>query len=141
MATVETPQRIELNISVEKVFYIIVKAREFDVKVAPVEPDPGSNPADDGEGSILGDYADDPTAIELRAAINALNDDEVIDLIALAWLGRGDDDWAAVRDLARERHHRHSASYLMGMPALGDYLEEGLAALGYSCEEFEVGRL
>ncbi|ASG24498.1 MULTISPECIES: DUF3775 domain-containing protein [Nitrospirillum] len=141
MPTVETPQRVELNISVEKVFYIIVKAREFDVKVAPVEPDPGSNPADDGEGSILGDYADDPTAAELRAAINALNDDEVIDLIALAWLGRGDDDWATVRALARERHHRHSASYLMGMPALGDYLEEGLAALGHSCEEFEVGRL
>jgi len=24
---------------------------------------------------------------------------------------------------------------------LGDFLEEGLSMLGYSCEEFEVGRL
>jgi hypothetical protein len=29
----------------------------------------------------------------------------------------------------------------MGMPALGDYLEEGLSALGYSCEDFEIDRL
>ncbi|MBB6252976.1 DUF3775 domain-containing protein [Nitrospirillum iridis] len=141
MATDMAPEQVDLNISVEKVFYIIMKAREFDVKVAPVEPDPGSNPADDGEGAILSDYAGDPTAAELRTAINTLNDDEVIDLIALAWLGRGDDTWRNVRALARERHHRHSASYLMGMPALGDYLEEGLATLGYSCEEFEIGRL
>jgi hypothetical protein len=38
----DTP--IELNISPEKVCYIIIKAREFDAKVEPVEPDPGSNP-------------------------------------------------------------------------------------------------
>jgi len=24
---------------------------------------------------------------------------------------------------------------------LGDFLEEGLSMLGYSCEEFEIGRL
>jgi hypothetical protein len=27
------------------------------------------------------------------------------------------------------------------MPALGDYLEEGLAALGYSCEDDEAQHL
>jgi len=26
------------------------------------------------------------------------------------------------------------------MPLLGDYLEEGLSMLGYSCEEFEIER-
>lgn len=134
----------ELSVSPEKVCYIIIKAREFDAKVEPVEPDPGSNPADGGEREILEDYADDPTLAELRAAINGLNDDEVVDLIALAWLGRGDfgkDGWREGRTLAWERHRRHSAAYLVGMPALGDYLEEGLAALGYSCEDYEIGRL
>jgi hypothetical protein len=29
----------------------------------------------------------------------------------------------------------------MGMPTLGDYLEEGLSELGYSCEEYELSRL
>lgn len=134
----------ELAVSLEKLCYIIAKAREFDVKVPPVEPDPGSNPADDGERAVLEDYAGDPTFAELRTAIDDLNDDEVIDLIALAWIGRGDYDragWDEARDLARQRHRHHSARYLTGMPALGDYLEEGLSTLGYSCEDFEANRL
>lgn len=141
-ASDETPP--ELSISPERVCYIIIKAREFDAKVDPVESDPGSNPADEGEREILEDFADDPTLAELRAAIDDLNDDQVVDLIALAWLGRGDftkDDWLEARALARERHRRRSANYLIGMPGLGDYLEEGLAALGYSCEDYEAGRL
>lgn len=143
MAETEEPA-VELNISPEKVCYIIVKAREFDAKVEPVEPDPGSNPTDTGEREILEDYADDPTLAELRAAINGLNDDEVVDLIALAWVGRGDfgkPEWEDARVLAGERHKHHSASYLTGIPALGDYLEEGLAQLGYSCEDYEINRL
>ena len=144
MAEETTETLPELNISPEKVFYIIVKAREFDGKVEPVEPDPGSNPADSGEREILEDYADDPTFAELRSAIDALNDDEVVDVIALAWLGRGDfakEEWEEARALARERHRPRSAGYLMGMPALGDYLEEGLSMLGYSIEDEERDRL
>jgi Protein of unknown function (DUF3775) len=138
----DTP--VELNISPEKVCFIIVKAREFDAKVEPEDPDPGSNPADDQEREVLEDYSDDPTFEELSAAIDELNDDEVIDLIAMAWIGRGDfdkGDWEEARRLARERHHHHSAHYLTGMPALGDYLEEGLSQLGHSCDDYEKGRL
>jgi uncharacterized protein DUF3775 len=135
---------IELNISPEKVCYIIIKAREFDAKVEPVEPDPGSNPADTGEREVLEDYEDDATLAELRQAIDDLNDDEVIDLIALVWVGRGDfskAEWAEARALARERHRHHSANYLTGIPALGDYLEDGFAEFGQSCEAYEIGRL
>jgi Protein of unknown function (DUF3775) len=135
---------VELNISPEKVCFIIVKAREFDAKVDPVEPDPGSNPADGGEREVLEDYSDDATASELRAAIDALNEDELIDLIALAWLGRGDyviGEWTEARSLAGERHRRHSATYLTGIPMLGDYLEEGLSELGHSCESYEIDHL
>jgi hypothetical protein len=140
----EPPAPVEINISPEKVCYIIVKAREFDAKVEPVEPDPGSNPSDDGEVQILEDYADDPTLAELRAAIVGLNDDEIVDLIAIAWVGRGDfgrDDFAAARNLANERHRRNSSPYLTGMPTLGDYLDEGLSELGYSCDETELAHL
>jgi CBS-domain-containing membrane protein len=31
--------------------------------------------------------------------------------------------------------------YLLGMPMLGDFLEEGLSLLDYHCEEFEINRL
>lgn len=144
MATKLEPEPMDMNINPEKVCYIILKAREFDVKVDAVEPDPGSNPADGGEREILEDYADDPTLAELKSAIDDLNDDEVVDLIALAWLGRGDFDkegWPEARALARERHRRHSADYLTGMPALGDYLEEGLSMLGYSCTDYQADRL
>jgi hypothetical protein len=36
-----------LTISPEKVFFVIVKAREFDAKDEVTEPNPGSNPSDD----------------------------------------------------------------------------------------------
>lgn len=131
MALTEEPT-IELNVSPEKVCYIIIKAREFDAKVEP------------GEREALADYADDPTLAELRAAIDNLNDDEVIEVIALAWLGRGDftaTEWEDARALARERHRHHSAAYLTGIPMLGDYLEEGLSAVGYSCENDGLSHL
>ena len=131
-------QPIELNISPGKVCDIVSKARLFDVKVEPVELEPQNDPTDSGNEDVLEESPDDPATAELRGAIDDLNDDEVIDLIALARVGRGDfsqEDWEEARALAEERHQEHSAGYLMGMPALGDYLEEGLVALGYSCAE------
>jgi hypothetical protein len=73
----------------------VVKAREFDVKVAPEWLDDGSNPVDDGMIRIL-DYADDATLLELRSYLRAMNEHEIEDLVALTWLGRGDytlDEW------------------------------------------------
>ncbi len=143
-ATGAADEVVELDISTEKVCFIIVKSREFDAKVAPAEPDPGSNPSDDGESEILEDYEDDATEAELRAAIDDLNADEIADLIALTWVGRGDFDraeWENAKGQARERQRRDSTDYLVGTPTLGDFLEEGLAALGHSCEEFELNRL
>jgi hypothetical protein len=64
--------------------------------------------------------------------------------LTLAWLGRDDysaNDWPAVREEAARAHNERTAEYLLGMPLLGDFLEEGLSMLGYSCEEFEIGRL
>ncbi|CAH1659899.1 conserved hypothetical protein [Chelatococcus asaccharovorans] len=133
-----------LTISPEKVCFIIIKAREFDAKDEVTEPDPDSNPSDDREIAVLEDHADDPVRQELVGFIGALTEDEQIDLVALAWLGREDytaDDWASVREQAAEAHNRRTAAYLLGIPMLGDYLEEGLSMLGYSCEEFEMGRL
>ena len=135
---------IDLTISPEKVCFLVVKAREFDVKDAVSEPDPGSNPADDMDAAVLEDHEDDPVAEELISAIHDLSEDEQVDLVAIAWLGRGDApvaDWADLRAAAEEAHNKRTARYLIGMPQLGDYLEEGLALLGRSCQEYEIGRL
>jgi len=133
-----------LTISPEKVFFIIVKAKEFDAKDEVTEPDPGSNPTDDMSVEVLEEHEDDPVVEELTSLIDSLSEDEQIDLVALAWLGRDDysaADWAEVRAEAARAHNRRTAEYLLGMPLAGDFLEEGLSMLGYSCEEFEIGRL
>ncbi len=138
-----TPQP-PLSISPEKVCFVIVKAREFDVKDPASESDPGSNPSDDKEFGVLEDQPDDPVVEELSSLINALSEDEQIDLVALAWLGRDGTDageWAETRREAARAHNKRTVNYLLGMPQLGDFLEEGLSMLGYSCEEFEIGRL
>lgn len=133
-----------LTIAPESVCFLIVKAREFDVKDAETEPDPGSNPSDDGDASILEDHGDDPVVEEITSFIDGLSEDEQIDLVALAWLGRDDHvsrDWPSVREDAAAAHNERTAQYLLGMPLVSDYLEEGLSMLGYSCEDFEMGHL
>jgi hypothetical protein len=143
-ATLTDNDAATLTISPEKVCFIIIKAREFDAKEEANEPDPGSNPSDDKEAAVLEDREDDPVVEELTSLINSLSEDEQIDLVALAWLGRDDysvADWADVREEAARAHNERTASYLLGMPMLGDLLEEGLSTLGYSCEEFEIERL
>jgi hypothetical protein len=51
-------------------------------------------------------------------------------LVALAWLGRGTyglEEWKDAVATARSEHSRRTAEYLLGLPLLGDYLEDGLA--------------
>ncbi|HET7885777.1 MAG TPA: DUF3775 domain-containing protein [Bradyrhizobium sp.] len=130
----------DLSISAEKVAAIIAKARQFDVKDVVTDPDSGSNASDEGMLSVLEDHRDDPVRTELAAMIRGLNEDEQVDLVALAWLGRGDgglDDWNDLRAEAARAHNRRTAQYLLGMPLLGDQLEEALTQFGHSVEEFE----
>jgi len=92
----------------------------------------------------LENHSDDPVLYELTSLINDMNEDEQIDLVALAWLGRDGiaaSDWTEIRREAARAHNERTADYLLGMPQLGDFLEEGLSMLGHSCEEFEIGRL
>jgi len=133
-----------LRISPEKVCSIVVKARELGVKVAPEWLDDGSNPTDDQMAQILEDYADDATLDELKSYLKALNEDELEDLLALTWLGRGDytlADWEDLMSEVQDVRDRHTVDYLIGTPLLADYLENGLSEFGLSCAEFELGRM
>ena len=133
-----------LSISTEKVCFVVVKAREFDVKDVDTTLDDGSNPTDDRMIEVLEDRPDDPVIQELVAFIEAMSEDEQVDLVTLAWLGRGDgtlEEWAELRAEAVRMHNRYTASYLLGIPLLPDYLEEALAEFGRSCEEFEKDHL
>jgi hypothetical protein len=119
-----------LDLPLDKVSFIILKAREYDVKEEGADPDSGSNPIDDGQTDVLTNKQDDPVREELLGAIRSLNEDERLRLIALAWLGRGTyskEEWREAIATARSEHSRRAAEYLLGLPLLGDYLEDGLA--------------
>jgi hypothetical protein len=133
-----------LQISSEKVCFLIVKAREFDVQDVDTELEEGSNPTDDGQADVLEQSNDNPVEQELRVFIAELGEEEKADLIGLLRLGRGDgtmEEWQAMRSEGLREHHGRIAAYLMGEPLLSDYLEEALSQFGFSCAEFEIGRL
>jgi hypothetical protein len=138
----ELPPGIELAINPDKVCHIIAKARAFDAKEDISDPDSGSNAADDGMTDALEDLPDniDATRLELLEFIRALDEEEQINLVALAWLGRGTyeiGDWQEALNVARTEHNNRTAEYLLKLPLLGDYLDEGLAAFGESCDDFD----
>jgi len=118
-----------LTIPLEKLAYIIEKAREFDAEV-PSDAEEGSNAADDDEREILLDTPDNPIEQELREAIDGLGIPERQELLALMWLGRGDYDaesWSEALQQARQTQSASETAYLLGTPLLGDYLEEGVS--------------
>jgi len=133
-----------LTIAPERVCFLIIKAREFDAKMEPEVPEPGDNPVDDEDREILFDYPDDPTVEEIRGFLEQLNEDESVELLALLWLGEGDydaDEWEEALAEARDNPDERRTEAFLSVPLLGDFLEQGLAELGYSCEDVELGRL
>jgi hypothetical protein len=133
-----------LEISTAKVAHVIIRAREYDAKVGTWENALSSGFREDDSNSILQNFGTDSTRSELADFICGLNVDEQASLVALAWLGRGSfapeqlDD--AIETAKSEKVNR-TEDYLIGMPLLGDYLEEGLDKLGFSVEDTEKGIL
>jgi hypothetical protein len=126
-----------LQIPLDQLAYIVEKAREFDEETSPGDGDSGSNPSDDRDVAILEDTDDNPTQQELAAALDSLDDDQRVEILALMWVGRGDfevDQWRDALAQARDARTGSETEYLMGTPLLADYLEAGLDALGYSLD-------
>lgn len=137
----ESEERTPLDIAPAKVAHIIIRARECDAKVAAWEdPSRGGGAGDDEADAILEETPDDATREELTAFIAGLNEDEKVCLVAIAWVGRGSfgpDEFDEALETARSERVNRTEDYLLGMPLLPDYLEEGLDKLGYSVEEVE----
>jgi len=128
-----------MDIALDKVCELILRARAVDVKEGMTDPASGSNPIDDGATDVLTSAPGDATEAEIRDMIAGLNEDERHDLIALVYVGRGDfepEEWGAAVRFAREREDASRLStsdWLLGIPNLPDLLDEGLAAMGRSC--------
>ena len=130
-----------LDISTEKVAYIIVRAREIDAKVGRWDSVGDSADAE----TILETRRGDATEHELRSFISDLNDDEKAELVAVMWIGRDTfsaEELAEAITTATEDATTPTEDYLLGIPLLSDYLEEGLSKLGIDPgdEEDEIYR-
>lgn len=130
----------ELSIGPDTVRFFILKARAISAALnddyedghdheVEIEGDTDSHHHD----GLAEEEEENLTEQELRALIEDLNFDEAAELVALAWIGRGDftgDEWEEAVAEAKARSNNRTASYLLGMPMLGDWLEEGLEAIG-----------
>lgn len=135
----------DLTIAPDTVRVIIEKARTVSAAVNEDYEDGAEHEVDLQENArhthlhegLAEEETEDQTERELRQIVRGLNVDEAAELIALTWIGRGDYEAAefaeAVRE-ARQRDYRPSR-YLLGMPMLGDWLEEGLEAIGVAPED------
>jgi len=129
-----------LEISTAKVAHVIVRAREYDAKTGSWEDTLDSDFREDNSDSILENFSNDSTAGELAEFIANLNDDEQASLVALVWIGRGTygpDEVDEAIEVAKSEKVNKTEDYLMGIPLLADYLEDGLDKMGYSVEDSE----
>jgi Protein of unknown function (DUF3775) len=128
-----------LTIPADSAFAILLKARAYDAKTEQTAPDSGLNPGSDDSADTLEEGAGDPMRHALFSSIRALDDDEQLDLITLIWVGRGDftyAEWAVARYAATDIGRRRTPRYVVGIPLVSDFLEEGLSMFGLSLAEF-----
>ncbi len=74
----------------------------------------------------------------LLALLDSLDRDDLVELVALAWVGRGDFEWSAwalAVAQARNLISTHPAEYLADLPGLPYYLRSALVSLGYAFKE------
>ncbi|WP_092500604.1 DUF3775 domain-containing protein [Meinhardsimonia xiamenensis] len=125
-----------LQIRPRRVVHVIVRARELDAKVGRWDS-PGDS--EDIE-TILEMRRGDATERELSAFIRALNEDEKAGLVAVMWIGRGSfepEELEEAIETAKAEATSPTESYLLGIPLLADYLEEGMEKLGYDVSALE----
>ena len=127
---------MELSVPLETVCRLIVRARELEAQVPAIETDDEDDPADsDDPLAVLEDEANVAIEEEVRSFLDDLADDEVAEVLALAWVGRGTFD-ATEWDEALEEaaSGEDPVDQLLDMPMLAAYLDAGLAAFDLSCD-------
>ncbi len=134
---------MELLTPLETICRLILRAKELEAQVPATDPDEDPDNVDDfdDEGdqalSVLEDELNDGVEEEVQAMLDELADDQLAEVVALAWVGRGtydasewDDAFAEANDLGVTER----VDELLDMPLLGGHLEAGLAAFDYSCD-------
>lgn len=126
-----------LTISTDKLSYLIGCAERLE---AVSETLADALDRDGRRTTALGMYFESPTRHALVNFVDALRPAERRELLALMWLGRGDngetaEDWPALKDEARRTSPNGDVLGLVGRNLLSNYLKSGLYKLQRSGAE------
>lgn len=80
------------------------------------------------------EYLHDPRRRKFKEIVSSLGKEERAELLALVWLGRGDDkvkveEWDSLLAHARKEDDEGIGNYLIAKAPLSGYLDKGLAKL------------
>ena len=134
---------MELLTPLETICRLILRTKELEAQVPSAgeddEPDDVDNLDDDGGQalSVLDDDLNDGVEEEVQATLEDLAEDQLAEVLALAWVGRGTYDsseWDEAFAEAGELDPDERIDELLDMPLLAGHLEAGLAAFDYSCD-------
>ena len=134
---------MDLLTPLETICRLILRAKELEAQVPSVDAD--DDPADvddlDDEGgealSVLDDDLNDGVEEEVRALLDDLAEDQLAEVVGLAWVGRGTYDsteWDDAFEEANTLDNEEKIDELLDMPLLAGHLEAGLAAFDFSCD-------
>ena len=129
---------MDLLTPLETICRLIIRARELEAQVPAVENDDEPDAADsDDEFAVLEDDSNEAIEEEMVALLDDLGDDQLQELLALAWVGRGTYDaseWSEALEEAADPDGEDPVDQLLDMPTLAAYLDAGLAAFDLTCE-------
>ena len=134
---------MDLLTPLETICRLILRTKELEAQVPAADGD--DDPADvddfDDEGgealSVLDDELNDGVEEEVRALLDDLAEDQLAEVVGLAWVGRGTYDaseWDDAFEEANSLDNEEKIDELLDMPLLPGHLEAGLAAFDYSCD-------
>jgi hypothetical protein len=124
---------------------IVLRAREYEAQTpSDYDSDEAADNVDDedeGSLSVLDDSINDSVEEELRSILEDLGEDQLMEVLALCWVGTGNyeaADWDEALQEAQEMHEDGGGEALIDelleMPMLPSVLEAGLAAFDLSCD-------
>lgn len=129
---------MDLVTPLETICRLIIRAREMEAQVPTNESDDEEDPTDsDDEFAVMDDDANEAVEEEVRALLDDLGEDQVQEILALAWVGRGTYDaseWRDALEEAADPDGEDPVEQLLEMPALAGLLDAGLAAFDLSCD-------
>ncbi len=129
---------MDLATPLETICRIIIRARELEAQVPAIDPDNDDPPDDsDDQFDVLADETNETVADEVRTTLDDLADDQIVEVLALAWVGRGTYDaseWDEALEEASDSSAPDRVDQLLEMPMLAGYLDSGLAAFDLSCD-------